>query len=123
MYALGIPKKQYKRTTQVLRHERSKPILFKFEKQEDGFYMFYFPEADEYDFKDIVKLLKSNGVTTIGADNQLTEKNIMKLANLINLKEQNTTSGEFNVEIPVQDVDTKVNIKYGPLTGPLNGDL
>ena len=44
----------------------------------------------------------------------------MKLASLINLKEQNTRSGEFNVEVPVQDVDTKVKIKYGHATGPVD---
>ena len=36
------------------------------------------------------------------------------------LNEQNTTSGEFDVEIPVQDVDTKVKIKYGHVTGPVD---
>tara|TARA_Y100000361_G_scaffold144193_1_gene152027 strand:+ start:603 stop:1796 length:1194 start_codon:yes stop_codon:yes gene_type:complete len=33
---------------------------------------------------------------------------------------KNTTSGEFNVEVPVQDVDTKVKIKYGHATGMLD---
>ena len=45
-------------------------------------------------------------------------KQIVVGFNLLN--EQNTTSGEFDVEIPVQDVDTKVNIKYGHVTGPLD---
>ena len=86
MYALGIPNRQYRRCTQVLGHESAEPIPYQDEKQEDGFYLFTFPEADEYDFKDIVKLLKVNGITTIGADTQLTEKHIMKLTDL--LKEQ-----------------------------------
>ena len=86
MYTLGIPKRQYRRCTRVLGHESSKPIPYEAEKQEDGFYVFSFPEADEYDFKDIVHLLKRNGVTTIGADDQLTESKIMKLTDLI--KEQ-----------------------------------
>ena len=38
---------------------------------------------DEYEFSDIVKKLKNNGVTTIGADEQLTNTNIMKLADLL----------------------------------------
>ena len=84
MFALGIPNRQYRRTTQVLGHESSEPIPYEVEKQEDGFYLFMFPECDEYDFREIVRLLKVNGITTIGADSQLTEKNIMKLANLIN---------------------------------------
>ena len=83
MFALGIPNRQYRRTTQVLGHESSEPIPYEVEKQEDGFYLFMFPECDEYDFREIVRLLKVNGITTIGADSQLTEKNIMKLTDLI----------------------------------------
>lgn len=87
MFTLGIPKTQYRRTTQVLGHERSEPIEYNAERQDDGFYMFKFPFADEYDFRDIVKLLKQNGITTIGADDQLTERQIMKLVNLVPLEE------------------------------------
>ena len=83
MFALGIPNRQYRRTTQVLGHESSEPIPYQAEKQEDGFYLFTFPGCDEYDFRDIVRLLKVSGITTIGADSQLTEKNIMKLTDLI----------------------------------------
>ena len=36
--------------------------------------------------------------------------------------DKNTTAGEFDVEVPVQDVDTKVKIKYGFATGPLDDD-
>ena len=35
-------------------------------------------------------------------------------------QDKNTTAGEFDVEVPVQDVDTKVKIKYGFATGPLD---
>ena len=87
MFTLGIPKSQYRRTTQVLGYEASRPIPYDAMKQEDGFYMFSFPEADEFDFKDIVRLLKLNGITTIGADDQLTERQIMKLVDLIPLNE------------------------------------
>ena len=87
MFTLGIPKTQYRRTTQVLGHERSEPIEYNAERQDDGFYIFKFPFADEYDFKDIVKLLKQNGITTIGADDQLTERQIMKLVDLVPLEE------------------------------------
>ena len=83
MFTLGIPKSQYRRTTQVLSNERSNPINYDSIKQDDGFYIFSFPGADEFDFKDIVKLLRSNGITTIGADDQLTEKKIMKLTDLL----------------------------------------
>ena len=60
MFTLGIPKSQYRRTTQVLSHEGSKPIPYDAVKQEDGFYMFSFPEADEFDFKSLTISLKSN---------------------------------------------------------------
>lgn len=93
MFTLGIPNRQYRRTTQVLGHEGSKPIEYEERKQEDGFYVFSFPGVDEYEFKEIVLLLKSNGVTTIGADDQLSEKNIMKLTNL--LKEESPAENTF----------------------------
>ena len=86
MFTLGIPNRQYRRATQVLGPELSTPISYDSTKQDDGFYMFSFPEIDEYDFENIVILLKRNGITTIGADDTLTERNIMKLTDL--LKEQ-----------------------------------
>ena len=86
MYTLGIPNRQYRRTTRVLGHEGTEPIPYDAVDQNDGFYLFSFPDIDEYDFRDIVMLLKRNGVTTIGADDQLTETKIMKLTDL--LKEQ-----------------------------------
>ena len=33
---------------------------------------------------------------------------------------KDTTAGEFNVEVPVADEDTKVKIKYGHATGPVD---
>ena len=200
MYILGIPERQYRRTTQVLGHESAEPIEYNSEKQDDGFYLFQFPNCDEFKFREIVNLLKRNGVTTIGADTQLTEKKIMKLSNLIKkplheqgspdendlidilknalekMESQNyrgggfeacelsnhyleeireiiedyeeetimnrpdlsdmpsmneqessdrdtskdTTAGEFNVNVPVQNEMEKVNIKYGHATGPLD---
>ena len=62
MYALGIPNRQYRRTTQVLGHESSEPITYNVTQKEDGFYLFSFPGADEYEFSEIVKLLKLNGI-------------------------------------------------------------
>ena len=82
MFTLGIPNRQYRRTTRVLGHEGSFPIEYEFKKQEDGFYVFNF-DVDYDEFLDIVLLLKRNGITTIGADDQLTERNIMKLTDLL----------------------------------------
>jgi len=36
------------------------------------------------------------------------------------LKEQNTTAGDFEVNVPVQNEMEKVKIKYGQATGPLD---
>jgi len=86
MFTLGIPNSQQRRANQVLRHSRSTPIEFDFEKQDDDFHIFSF-DVDYDGFKDIVVLLKQNGVSTIGADEQLTDRNIMKLTSLL---EQNS---------------------------------
>jgi len=86
MYTLGIPNRQYRRTTQVLGPESADPIEYEVIKQEDGFYQFVFPGADEYDFRAYMKILNASGVLTVGDDEALTEKKIMKLADL--LKEQ-----------------------------------
>ena len=40
-------------------------------------------EMDDITSRDIVRILKVNGITTIGADSQLTERNIMKLTDLL----------------------------------------
>ena len=96
MYALGIPISQYRRCTQVLGHESSEPIDYEAEKQDADFYLFKFPNVDEYDFKEIVILLKGNGITTIGADSQLTERKIMKLVDILN--EQEGVEDNANLE-------------------------
>ena len=64
----------------------STPTNYDAVKQDDGFYLFTFPDANEDEFRDLVDLLKRNGVTTIGADSQLTEKRIMKLADLVEIE-------------------------------------
>ena len=87
MYTLGIPKRDYRRATQVLEYESQPSIPFHETLQDDGFYLFTFPEAgSEDDFRDIVIKLKGEGIRVIGADSQLTESNIMKLANLIEIE-------------------------------------
>ena len=96
MYALGIPISQYRRTTQVLGHESSKPIYYEDEQQDADFYLFKFPNIDEFEFRDIVMLLKGNGIVTIGADTQLTERKIMKLVDILN--EQESPEDNSNIE-------------------------
>jgi len=98
MYALGIPKRQYRRTTQVLGPYMSTPTNYDAVKQDDGFYLFTFPDADENEFRNLVDLLKRNGITTIGADSQLTEKRIMKLADLIKPLHEEEEKGKKGAE-------------------------
>tara|TARA_Y100001963_G_C6637842_1_gene379443 strand:+ start:148 stop:657 length:510 start_codon:yes stop_codon:yes gene_type:complete len=86
MYTIGCHVKDFRRTTDVLKHSRSEPLDFDFYKQDKDFYIFEFPNSDYEDFKSIVILLKKNGINALGADEQLSERNIMKLTNL--LKEQ-----------------------------------
>ena len=98
MFALGIPKRQYRRTTQVLGHQMSTPINYDAVKQDDGFYLFTFPETDEFEFRSLVDQLKRNGITTIGADSQLTEKRLMKLADLIRPLHEEEEKGKKGAE-------------------------
>ena len=88
MFTLGIPGRQYRRTTQVLGPENADPIDYETTKQDDGFYVFTF-DTDYDSFQNIVILLKNNGITTIGADEQLSERKIMKLKNLLFEQEAN----------------------------------
>ena len=98
MFALGIPERQYRRTTQVLGPYMSTPTNYDAIKQDDGFYLFTFPDADENEFRNLVDLLKRNGITTIGADSQLTEKRIMKLADLIKPLHEEEQKGKKGAE-------------------------
>ena len=76
-----------------------------------GFVQFEFPTLDEEEFKNLVFLLKRmDGVTLMGADSQLTETKIMKLANL--LKENPNVGRSIpnpdTANYPMQDDDTTV---------------
>ena len=111
MFALGIPKRQYRRTTQVLGPYMSTPTNYNAIKQDDGFYLFTFPDADEIEFRDLVDLLKRNGITTIGADSQLTEKRIMKLADLIKPLYEEEEKGKKGYE-EARKLITKLRDRY-----------
>ena len=52
MYTLGIPKRDYRRATQVLGYESQPQIPFEADLKDDGFYIFSFPEADEFDINE-----------------------------------------------------------------------
>ena len=111
MFALGIPKRQYRRTTQVLGPYMSTPTNYDAVKQDDGFYLFTFPDANEDEFRDLVDLLKRNGITTIGADSQLTEKRIMKLADLIKPLYEEEETGKKGYE-EARKLITKLRDRY-----------
>ena len=104
MFTLGIPERQYRRTTQVLGPENATPIDYNAIDQGDGFYVFTF-DVDEDGFNDIVLLLKNNGVTTIGADDQLTERNIMRLTDLLEQNNQKQLNRMETAEDVIEKVD------------------
>tara|TARA_Y100001963_G_scaffold48185_1_gene67790 strand:+ start:562 stop:1074 length:513 start_codon:yes stop_codon:yes gene_type:complete len=104
MFTLGIPQRQYRRCTQVLGPESAEHIPYESHKQDDGFYLFSFPGLDEDGFKSLVILLKNNGITPIGADNHLTERNIMKLTDL--LKEQPSPDENNLIDILKQTLES-----------------
>ena len=140
MYTLGIPKRDYRRATRVLDYESQPTIPYHANLQDDGFYLFTFPEAgDEDDFRTIVIKLKGEGVRVIGADAQLTERQIMKLIDLVPLKEESTgafgaTSEEladmyslkmlqkFRDEV-MMDMEQQAEPEGGPIADMYGGQL
>ena len=80
MYTLGIPDRQKRRTLGYLKQSW---IDFEEHTAMEGFFDISFPGMDEDAFRNIVTKLKQKGVTTIGADEELTERKIMKLTDLI----------------------------------------
>ena len=62
---LAVHGKDIKRTNNVLKNDMSEPLDYDYYKQDDGFYMLNFKGIDYDDFKDIVILLKNNGVNAI----------------------------------------------------------
>ena len=107
MFTLGIPLKQKRRTLGYLSNEYFPGGMKKLGQvvdykilstdREGGFFQIGFPSMNKDEFRDITFKLKQQGVTVIGADSQLTEKETMKLANLVPLRE-NRLSGPFNGE-------------------------
>ena len=80
MYTLGIPDRQKRRTLGYLKQQY---VDFEENPGMEGFFDVSFPGMDEDDFRKLVIKLKQQGVTVIGADEELTERKIMKLTDLI----------------------------------------
>ena len=97
MYTLGIADRQRRRTLGYLKQNW---IEFEESPSMDGFFDLRFPGMNEEGFRDITTKLKQQGETIIGADEELTERKIMKLTDLI--KE------EFSKNLDENDADTLI---------------
>jgi transcriptional regulator of aromatic amino acid metabolism len=85
MYTLGT--KEGTQANRVIKYLDSKHMDLEYQAKPDGtgHVLFTFPTLEFDQFKGLVVRLKIlDGVTLMGVDSKLTEKNIMKLANLIN---------------------------------------
>ena len=129
MFTLGIPLKQKRRTLGYLSNEYfpggmkklGQVVDYKILSTDDGFFQLGFPGMDEDEFRDIAFKLKQQGVTVIGADSQLTENNIMKLVNLVPLKESlQVTTNDGKVAIISDPEDIKTFYKGGTVFGDDN---
>ena len=76
MYTLGIPDRQKRGTLGYLKQQF---IDFKENPSMEGFFDISFPGMDEDAFRNIVTKLKQQGVTVIGADEELTERKFMRI--------------------------------------------
>ena len=122
MYTLGIPDKQKRRTLSYLSNQypskTGEYIDYEISDSDDGFFQLSFPGMDEDKFRDIVMKLKREGISTIGADTQLTESKIMKLINLVPLKESlQVTTNDGKVAIVSDPEDIKTFYKGGTVFG------
>ena len=126
MFTLGIPLKQKRRTLGYLSNEYfpggmkklGQQVPYEILSSDEGFFELGFPNMDEDEFRNITFQLKQQGVTVIGADSQLTEKN-MKLVNLVPLKENRLSppggfTGKLVKQLVQADKDTMffANGKY-----------
>ena len=86
MFRLACPKGVHdNRVISFLKNEKEmiETEHFSREPDDEGLVHYIFPGMGEDNFKYIVSQLKNQGVTMIGVDTQLTERKIMKLADLI----------------------------------------
>jgi len=84
---------------------------FERNSDDDGFVHYSFPNMDEEKFRHIVNQLNSkDGVSLIGVDTQLTEKKIMKLADLITEWNGTPSTGEDRPKLYPPDQNGFVDI-------------
>ena len=87
MFRLAVPKGVHdNRVNSYLKNKEELMETEDFQREADseGLVHYVFPDMEEDNFRYIVIQLKNQVVTMIGVDSQLTEKKIMKLANLLN---------------------------------------
>ena len=87
MFRLAVPEGVHdNRVISFLKNEKEMIETEHFRRESDGNGLvdYTFPGMGEDNFRYIVIQLQNQGVTMIGVDTQLTEKKIMKLANLLN---------------------------------------
>ena len=87
MFTLGT--KEGTQSNRVRRYLDTKYMDLEYDMTSDdsGHVIFRFPTLDEEQFRGLVyKLKKVDGVTLMGVDDKLTEKQIMKLANLVEIE-------------------------------------
>ena len=103
MYTLGIPERLKRRTLGYLKQQF---IEFEENPAMEGFFDLSFPGMDEDAFRNIVMKLKQQGVTTIGADEELTERKIMKLTDLIteNFSKNLDESDSDNIIVALKNI-------------------
>ena len=85
MFTLGVRDGTQADRVRSYLEEKFAEIEYDDTRKDDGIVLFGFPGLDERGFRKLVYKLKTmDGITLMGVDSQLTEKSIMKLANLIN---------------------------------------
>ena len=113
MYTLATPEGVHANRCRVfLKNElqlQDRGIDYREETNDDGFVTFIFIDIDEDEFRNIVEKLKAQGVSMIGVDSQLTERKIMKLANLLKENYSYPTSySENNGWVPIEKLEDMI---------------
>ena len=84
MFTLGVRDGTQAHRERCYLEEKFAEIEYDDTRKDDGIVLFGFPGLDERGFRKLVYKLKTmDGITLMGVDSKLTEKKIMKLADLV----------------------------------------
>ncbi len=89
---------------------------FEDRKDDEGFSHISFPGVGEDEFREIVIKLKNQGVSMIGVDTALTEKKIMKLANLLETPLERFDEDEITEKDVVSQIKKALKSEYADPT-------